>query len=165
MARSSKATPGVPDAVRKAVARTIQTTVGPAALTRERAQELADDVLRRAEGGAARAGRGVREAGQKPRDAASGVGDRLREAVAELRSFGTYESDQLRSELELLKLRVDALERRLGGAAGPKGPRETTTGTKRAVRTTRAKTGSRKAAPPKATRPRARSSQAARKRS
>jgi polyhydroxyalkanoate synthesis regulator phasin len=113
MAPTPKGTSGVPDAVRRAVARTIQSTLGPAALTRERAQELADDVLRRAEGSAARAGRGVREAGQKPRDAAAGMGDRLREAIAELRGFGSDEIEELRSEVELLRLRVDQLERKL----------------------------------------------------
>jgi polyhydroxyalkanoate synthesis regulator phasin len=108
--------------VRRAVARTIQSTLGPAALTRERAQELADDVLRRAEDRAARAGRGVREAGQKPRHAAVAAGDRLREAIAELRGPTLDQIEQLRSEIELLRLRVDQLERKI--AARPERTRE-----------------------------------------
>lgn len=105
--------------MRRAVARTIQSTLGPAALTRERAQELADDVLRRAEGRAARAGRGVRDAGQKPRDAAVAAGDRLRDAITELRGPTLDQIEQLRSEVELLRLRVDQLERKLASRARP----------------------------------------------
>jgi polyhydroxyalkanoate synthesis regulator phasin len=105
---------GVPDAVRRAVERTFQTTLGSSPLTRERAQELADDVLRRAESSAARAGRGVRKAGERQRDAAVGVGDRLRDAIAEIRSIGGDEIANLRSEIENLRRRIDALERELG---------------------------------------------------
>ena len=111
MAHRSKASAGVPDAVRRAVARTIQNTLGPASLSRERAQELADDMLRRAEDSAARAGRGVREAGQRPRSAAVGVSDRVREAITELRRLSGEDTGQLRSDLERLRRRVDELER------------------------------------------------------
>ena len=104
----------VPDAVRRAVERTFQSTLGSSPLTRERAQELADDVLRRAEESAARAGRGVRQAGVRQREAAAGVGDRLRDAIAEIRSIGGDEIGQLRSEVETLRRRVDKLERELG---------------------------------------------------
>jgi polyhydroxyalkanoate synthesis regulator phasin len=110
--RSKKAT-GVPDAVRRAVERTFQSTLGSGPLTRERAQELADDVLRRAEEGAVRAGRGVRKAGVRQREAAAGVGDRLRDAITEIRSIGGDEISQLRSEVEQLRRRVDDLERQL----------------------------------------------------
>jgi polyhydroxyalkanoate synthesis regulator phasin len=121
-----KAAAGVPDAVRRAVERTFQSTVGSSPLTRERAQELADDVLRRAEESAARAGRGVRKAGERPRDAAAGVGDRLRDAIAEIRSIGGDEIGQLRSEVEQLKLRVDELERELRGHQAKPHPSKTT---------------------------------------
>jgi polyhydroxyalkanoate synthesis regulator phasin len=113
-------TGGVPDAVRRAVERTFQSTLGSSPITRERAQELADDVLRRAEESAARAGRGVRQAGQRQREAAAGaaagVGDRLRDAIAEIRSIGGDELSQLRAEVETLRRRVDELERRLGAS-------------------------------------------------
>jgi polyhydroxyalkanoate synthesis regulator phasin len=139
MARAQKGTAGVPDSVRRAVARTIQTTLGPAGLTRERAEELADDVLRRAEDSAARAGRGVKEAGQRPREAAVGVGDRVREAIAELRGLGSEELEQLRSEVELLRLRVDQLEKKLSarGATGARGARKSQAST--AAKTARAR--------------------------
>jgi polyhydroxyalkanoate synthesis regulator phasin len=110
MARRPKASTGA-DAVRRAVARTIQNTLGPASLSRERAQELADDMLRRAEDSAARAGRGVRDAGQRPRSAAVGVGDRVRDAITELRRLSGEDTGQLRSDLERLRQRVDELER------------------------------------------------------
>jgi polyhydroxyalkanoate synthesis regulator phasin len=103
----------VPDAVRRAVERTFQSTLGSSPLTRERAQELADDVLRRAEESAVRAGRGVRKAGVRQREAAAGVGDRLRDAIAEIRSIGGDEIGQLRAEVQRLKLRVDELEQKL----------------------------------------------------
>jgi polyhydroxyalkanoate synthesis regulator phasin len=99
--------------VRRAVERTFQSTIGSGPLTRERAQELADDVLRRAESGAVRAGRGVRQAGVKQREAAAGVGDRLRDAIAEIRSIGGDEIGQLRSEVDALRRRVDELEQKL----------------------------------------------------
>jgi polyhydroxyalkanoate synthesis regulator phasin len=116
MTPTTKGASGVPDAVRRAVARTIQSTLGPAGLTRERAQELADDVLRRAEHGAARAGKAVGEAGQRQREAAAGVGDRVRDAIADLRGPGSDDIEQLRSEVELLRLRVDQLERKLSAS-------------------------------------------------
>jgi polyhydroxyalkanoate synthesis regulator phasin len=114
MARTPKGASGVPDAVRRAVNRTIQSTLGPAGLTRERAQELADDVLRRAEHGAARAGKAMGGAGQRQREAAAGVGDRVKDAIADLRGPASDDLEQLRSEVEMLRLRVDQLERKLG---------------------------------------------------
>jgi polyhydroxyalkanoate synthesis regulator phasin len=113
MPSSSSKAGGVPDAVRRAVERTFQSTIGSGPLTRERAQELADDVLRRAEESAVRAGRGVRQAGVKQREAAAGVGDRLRDAIAEIRSIGGDEIGQLRSEVETLRRRLTKLEREL----------------------------------------------------
>jgi polyhydroxyalkanoate synthesis regulator phasin len=116
-----KGTRGVQDRVRRAVERTFQTTVGSAGQTRGRAQELADEVLRRAETGAARASRGVREAGTRQREAAGNVGDRLREAIAELTRIRGDEVEQLRAELAELRSRVDALERKrsTGGGKSP----------------------------------------------
>ena len=119
MASGPKKSGGVPDAVRRAVERTFQSTIGAGPLTRERAQELADDVLRRAEESAARAGRGVRQAGVKQREAAAGVGDRLRDAIAEIRSIGGDEIGQLRSEVEALRRRVAKLERELAPQTKP----------------------------------------------
>lgn len=103
----------VPDTVRRAVARTFQSTLGSAALTRERAQELADEVLRGAERGAVRAGRGVRQAGHRQREAAVGVSDRVREAIADLRGMTGDDLSELRFEVDRLRRRVDELERKV----------------------------------------------------
>ena len=43
------------------------------------------------------------------------MGDRLRDAIAEIRSIGGDEIGQLRSEIETLRRRVDELERELAG--------------------------------------------------
>jgi polyhydroxyalkanoate synthesis regulator phasin len=107
----------MPDAVRRAVERTVQSTVGSAGLTRERAQEIVDEVVRRAEQSAARAGRGVRDsvgrAGQRQAEAAAGVGDILREAIPDLRVVTRDELRKLRSELDRLGKRVAKLEAQL----------------------------------------------------
>jgi polyhydroxyalkanoate synthesis regulator phasin len=101
---------GLPDSVRRAVERTFQSTFGSGGLSRDRAQELVDEVLRHAEAGAVRAGRGVREAGQKPREAAAELGERVREALHDLT---TGETEDLKSEVDRLSRRVDRLEREL----------------------------------------------------
>jgi polyhydroxyalkanoate synthesis regulator phasin len=109
------------DAVRRAVEKTVQSTVGSAAMTRERAQDLVDDVVRRAEQGAARAGRGVREAGHLPAEAAAGVGDRLRDAILDLRVATREDIRSLGSEIERLAARVDRLEREVRGLRTSRG--------------------------------------------
>jgi polyhydroxyalkanoate synthesis regulator phasin len=88
----------------------VQSTVGSASMTRERAQDLVDDVVRRAEHGAARAGRGVREAGQRQAEAAAGVGDRLRDAIPDLRVATREDLRRLSSKIERLAARIDRLE-------------------------------------------------------
>jgi polyhydroxyalkanoate synthesis regulator phasin len=92
------------------VEKTFQSTLGSATLTRERAQELADEVLRGAEKRAARAGRGVRDVGRNQREVAVGVGDRLREAITELRGARAEEVAVLRAELNELRSRIQQLE-------------------------------------------------------
>src|SRR3954453_521500 len=80
----------LPASVRRAVERTVQSTIGSAGSTRGRAQDLVDDVVRRAEHGAARAARGVREGASRQAEAAAGVPDRVRGAIGDLR-FATRE--------------------------------------------------------------------------
>ena len=109
----------MPEAVRRAVKHTWESTLGSTGSTRERAQELVDEVARRAEESARAvrgAGRGVRGVGQKPREAAAGVGDRVREAIGELRFASADDVERLRSEIERLGERLDEVERRLGDA-------------------------------------------------
>ena len=128
------------DAVRRTVERTFQSTVGSAGQTRGRAQELADEVLRRAEGSASRGVRGVRQAGHKQREAAVNVGDRLREVVVELTGVRSDEIERLRSQVERLGARVEQLERKLGASSsGPPSSARGTTAVRAAAGTARAK--------------------------
>jgi polyhydroxyalkanoate synthesis regulator phasin len=90
---ASRKSGGVPEAVRRAVEKTVQSTLGTAGASRERAQELADDVLRRAS-----------------------VADRLRDAIQDLRTIGTAGEDikELRAEVAALRRRVEQLEKKSG---------------------------------------------------
>jgi polyhydroxyalkanoate synthesis regulator phasin len=84
------------DAVRSAVDRTFQATLGQAQLTRERAQELVDEVV--------------------------GAASRVREVLEDLRVATGEDVRTLRARIEQLERRVDELERRpkraSRGAAG-----------------------------------------------
>ena len=115
-ANSAKQSRAGVDAVRRAVERTVHTTVGSAGLTRDRAQEVVDEVVNRAERTAARAGRGVREAGQRPAGAAAGVSDRVREALHDLRQMTGDEMKELRGAIERLASQVESLESRVAAA-------------------------------------------------
>jgi polyhydroxyalkanoate synthesis regulator phasin len=76
-----------------------------------------DEVVRRAEQSAARAGRGVRDsvgkASQRQAEAAAGVGDRLRDAIPDIRVVTRDDLRKLSLELERLGKRVDRLEKQL----------------------------------------------------
>jgi polyhydroxyalkanoate synthesis regulator phasin len=113
MARGSKSAAKLPDALRRAVERTFQSTVGSAGISRERAQELVDGALHRAEESAARAGRGVREAGHRQRDAAAGVGGRVKGLIGDLGGGDDEEIAQLRAEVDRLRRRVEEIDRKL----------------------------------------------------
>jgi polyhydroxyalkanoate synthesis regulator phasin len=110
LARRSPKPPTIPEAVRRAVEKTFQTTLGSAALTRERAQEIADDVLKGAEERAVRTGRGVRQVDQRRREVTAGVGGRVRDAIADLRGASVIDLAEVRSEVQKLRRRVDRLE-------------------------------------------------------
>lgn len=88
----------IAESVRKAVERTFQSTMGSAAVGRERAQELVDEVVRRSEEGA-------RSAGE--------LGGRIREAIQDLRLATGDDVKRLQKELEALKRRVAKVERDL----------------------------------------------------
>jgi hypothetical protein len=97
----------VPDAVRDAVDRTVQATIGSAQLTRGRAQEAVDELVRTAEAGAG----AVREAV---------VG-----AFEERRPATSDDLEELRAELRRISRRLTAIERQLrdGGGPSPAGSR------------------------------------------
>jgi polyhydroxyalkanoate synthesis regulator phasin len=102
MARRRTTPKELPDAVREAVERTVQATLGSAQQTRDRAQgavddlvEAVDDVIRGAESGLARSQRAVRDATR----------DRLPATREDLK--------ELRSELRRIARRLDAIEKRL----------------------------------------------------
>jgi polyhydroxyalkanoate synthesis regulator phasin len=84
MARSSRREEAA-EAVRGAVDRTFQATVGQAQVTRERAQELVDEV--------------------------AGAAGRVREALDDLRPMTGEDMRALRDQLQALERRVAALEK------------------------------------------------------
>ena len=85
----------MPDAVREAVERTIQATVGSAQLTRERAQEAVDEIVRGAGAGA------------------ESLRERLTEAFESGRPATHEDLKEIRSELRAIGRRLDAIEERL----------------------------------------------------
>jgi polyhydroxyalkanoate synthesis regulator phasin len=100
MAKGRTTPQRLPDAVREAVERTIQATVGSAQQTRGRAQEAVDDIVR----GAEETGKTVRTRVQKSID-------RTRPATHE-------DINDLRAEITKLSRRLDKVEKDL--AAGKK---------------------------------------------
>ena len=96
--------------MRRAVERTVQTTVGSAGMTRDRAQEVVDEVVTRAE---------------RTRGAAAGVGDRVRDALNDLRQLTGDEMKDLRAAIERLANQVESLESRLESATGIRRPGRT----------------------------------------
>ena len=91
----------------------MQSTVGSAELTRDRAQEILDEVVRRAG-----------KAGQRRAEAAAGVGDRLRDAIPDIRVVTRDELRKLTRELERLGKRLDRIEKQLTRSA-PRAPSRT----------------------------------------
>lgn len=96
---------GLAEALRVAVERTMQATTGSAATTRERANELVDEVVRR---------------GRDARDQLARAGQ---EAGMELARRGQEATGEVGRRLELLERRLAELERALEReGAQPKGP-------------------------------------------
>ena len=91
----------VGDALRTAVERTLAVTAGSATETRQRAQGLLDDVVRR--------GQVAREEVTRRGESATA---RLAEAIGELRTADGEELGELRERLETLERRLAALEAR-----------------------------------------------------
>ncbi len=84
MAKKRPTPAELPDAVREAVDRTVQATVGSAQLTRERAQEAVDEVVRSAETRAGAVRQAVRGALEDRRPATQ---EDLRDLTREVRSI------------------------------------------------------------------------------
>jgi len=122
--------------VRRAVERTVQATFGSAGMTRDRAQEIVDDVVRRAEQSAAGVRESVGKASHRQAEAAAGVGDRLREAIPDLRVVTRDDLTKLRREVDRLRKRVDALEKQ---PAAKRPARKATKKTTSRSKSTRAK--------------------------
>jgi polyhydroxyalkanoate synthesis regulator phasin len=100
----------VPDAVREAVERTIQATVGSAQITRERAQEAVDEIVRGAGAGA------------------ETLRERIAEAFDERRPVTNEDLKEIRSELRAIARRLDSIEKRLpakrsSGSSGTRKPK------------------------------------------
>src|SRR6195952_959422 len=85
MAKRKPTPQRIPDAVRDAVERTIQATVGGAIETRGRAQDAVDDIVRGAEAGAESVRARVKGAIDTTRPATN---EDVRELQAELRAIG-----------------------------------------------------------------------------
>lgn len=90
----------VPDAVREAVERTIQATVGSAQITRERAQEAVDEIVRGAGAGA------------------ESLRERIAEAFEQQRPATHEDLKEIQSELRAIGKRLDAIEKRLPAKRG-----------------------------------------------
>lgn len=88
----------VTESVRSAVERTFQSTVGSAAVGRERAQELVDEVVRRSEEGAR---------------SASEIGAKIKDAVHDLRLATGEEVRNLSDQISALEKRLAGLETKL----------------------------------------------------
>jgi hypothetical protein len=110
MARRRPITRDMPDAVRDAVERTVQATLGQAQLGRGRAQDAVDELVRSAEAGA------------------GAVRERVIGAFEAGRPATSEEMRAVRSELRTIARRLAAIERRLeerqpNGEAPPVGGR------------------------------------------
>ncbi len=106
MAKRRPITREMPDAVREAVDRTVQATIGSAQLTRGRAQEAVDEL--------------VRTAGSS----AEAVRERVIGVYEDRRPVTNEDLSEIRAELRKISRRLGAIEKRLGeGGDGGKRPR------------------------------------------
>ncbi len=120
MAKRRATPPPVPDAVRDAVERTVQATIGQATQAqqqtrgraqdaRTRAQEVVDDVVQ-----SARTTRGrAQEAVEGVVKGAEVVGERVRGALEDARPATADDVKELKRELRAIGRRLDAIEERL----------------------------------------------------
>lgn len=106
----------VGDALRAAVEKTLAATADSATETRQRAQDLLDDVVRR---------------GQVAREQVTRRGEeataRVAEAIGDLRTAEGEDVEELRSRIALLEARLVAVETRIGPQPNLKVEDETST--------------------------------------
>ena len=106
---SSSGPEGVGDALRAAVERTLAATAGSATETRQRAQGLLDDVVRR--------GQVAREEVARRSEEATA---RVAEAIGDLRTTDDGEGGQVEERLAGIERRIAALEARLHAQSNPR---------------------------------------------
>jgi polyhydroxyalkanoate synthesis regulator phasin len=104
----------VGDTLRNAVERTLAATAGSATETRDRAQGLLDDVVRRGQDARQQVARRSEEATT-----------RLAEAIGDLRAADGEDLDQLASKLAAIERRLQAVEARMGADSDPQPEVET----------------------------------------
>jgi polyhydroxyalkanoate synthesis regulator phasin len=97
---------GLPEGLRAAIERTFAATSGSAAETRERAQELLDEVSRRGQ----EARDAVTERAQEASQASAGAAARVIEAIEGMRLATRDEVRALERRLAELSKRIEALE-------------------------------------------------------
>ncbi len=97
---SEKKKKSIPESVGEAVERTFQSTLGSAAIGRERAQEIVDEIAKRGSDSA-------RSAGE--------IGHRIRESVKDLRLATGDDVKGLQAKIDRLEERLAEIERRVGG--------------------------------------------------
>jgi hypothetical protein len=100
MAKRRPITREMPDAVREAVDRTVQATIGSAQLTRGRAQEAVDELVRTAGSGA------------------GAVRERVIGVYEDRRPVTNEDLNEIRTELRKISRRLGAIERRLENGEG-----------------------------------------------
>ena len=117
MAKRRPITKEMSEAVREAVDRTVQATIGSAQLTRGRAQDAVDEL--------------VRTAGSS----AGAVRERVVGVYEDRRPVANEDLDEIRAELRKISTRLGAIERRLDDRGGKK-PASGGGGAKRRASTT-----------------------------
>ena len=96
----------IPESVSEAVERTFQSTLGSAAIGRERAQELVDEIAKRGSDSA-------RSAGE--------LGHRIRESIKDLRLATGDDVKRLQAMIDRLDKRLAEIERGTRGDSGADG--------------------------------------------
>lgn len=92
----------IPESVGEAVERTFQSTLGTAAVGRERAQEIVDEIAKR---------------GSESARSAGEIGHRIRESIKDLRLATGDDVKQLHEQITKLEQRLAEIERKVDGGS------------------------------------------------